>query len=601
MDCKKYLESMKQRRAAYVVWRDKCREWMAVGNRAGWFVFGSFAVLFFVQTLIFDHFAFREFEIYTSVQNGFAMIISKIAAALLFSSFTFLLRNKRWLIFLSVVVDAWMIANLIYMRNNHILLDAEAFNMSGNLHGYFWSVLIYVELDIDLLFFGMTALFGLLFMYLPKRTQRNWKAWLIIVLVSIGLRQGSELLFVHAQTKQDIESKYDPLPFIREHRERVYGNHFPMAVANTSILYSPFYITTDYYLMLKDMQPERPLNAQDSVMMATLDKGVEAQDTLDSPLIIVLLESLENWVVTPQIMPNLYRFTQNDHVFYANRIHTQIVGAPSADGQMIVNTGLLPINAGATCLHYPTNTYPGIMTLAPDSAICLLPHDPCVWNQTQMSPAYGYDTTISYCDVDTILFQKLDSLVDEGHRYIQCITQSTHAPFLNEKYSNLDISGKGMYWVMYNFIRGFNALDAGVGYFIRKVESDPVLQNYTIVITGDHRILHYELRDSMHEYIKRFKKDNTNPADDWITQLTPEDDCLPLIIYSPKINGNPRYTEDAYQMDIYPTYQSLLGVENYRWHGFGINLMDSTQKRAIQEKDAFVLSDKVIRNNYFQR
>jgi len=93
----------------------------------------------------------------------------------------------------------------------------------------------------------------------------------------------------------------------------------------------------------------------------------------------------------------------------------------------------------------------------------------------------------------------------------------------------------------------------------------------------------------------------------WISALTPENDCLPLIIYSPKISGNPRYTEDCYQMDIYPTYQSLLGVEDYRWHGFGINLLQysdpkaATPKRLIHEDEAFTLSDRLIRNNYFQR
>ena len=342
--------------------------------------------------------------------------------------------------------------------------------------------------------------------------------------------------------------------------------------------------------------------------MAHLDDG-EDSVSLDAPLIIVLLESLENWVLTPEIMPNLYRLTTNEHVFYANKIHTQIVGAPSADGQLIVNTGLLPINAGGTCMHYDRNTYPAIMKLAPDSAICLLPHDTCVWNQTHMSPAYGYDSTIIYCDIDTILFRKLDSLVDHGYKYIQCITQSTHAPFVNEKYSSLALP-KTMPWVMYNFIRGFNALDDGLAYFVQKIETDTALQNYTIVITGDHRILHREKRQQMQRYADRWRNQYTDTDHKWIASLTPMDDCLPLIIYSPKISNNPHYTEDCYQMDIYPTYQSLLGVEDYRWHGFGINLLDepndvscegSQQKRPITEDEAFPLSDRLIRNNYFQR
>lgn len=580
-------------------WWQKSKQWLAEGYRADWVIFALFTLLVFTQTLLFDHFAFRELELQPSAQNTVAMLISKFAAAMLFASLTFVLKDKRWLILLSAVLDTWFVANLIYMRNNHILLDAEAFNMSGNLHGYFWSVLIYIEWGIDLLFYGLTALFSVVYFFTTE-SKRCWWAWLAVIAFAIALRLSAEALYINDKGKHSqSKTQYDAVPFIREHREPVYGNHFPTTVANTSVLYSPLYITSDYYLMINDIQPNRPLTPHDYALMSKLDNGAETA-TLDGPLIIVLLESLENWVLTPKIMPNLYRLTRNDHVFYANKVHTQIVGAPSADGQMIVNTGLLPINAGATCLHYDYNTYPAIMKLAPDSAVCLLPHDTCVWNQTHMSPAYGYDTTICYSDVDTILFQKLDSLVDDGVKYIQCITQSTHAPFVNEKYSRLELP-KTMPWVMYNFIRGFNALDDGLGYFIRKIETDSVLQNYTIVITGDHRILHHEKRVQMQRYAYRWRSKYTDADHRWIASLTPIDDRLPLIIYSPKISGNPHYTEDCFQMDIYPTYKSLLGVENYRWHGFGINLMDSTQKRPISEDEAFPLSDRLIRNNYFHR
>ncbi|MBO4250711.1 MAG: sulfatase-like hydrolase/transferase [Paludibacteraceae bacterium] len=527
-------------------------------DKRNWIVFGVFALMVFGKTLLFDHFAFREWGFEPSAMD----FVYKIAAAVFFASFAFLLRDKRWLIPLSVVIDTWFIANLVYMRNNHILLDGEAFNMAGNLHGYFWSVLIYIEWGIDLLFYGLTALFSLIYLYV-KKSERSWQAWLACCVLGI-------------------------LPLVYERTQHVYGQNFPKTVAATSVLYAPYYIVADYRLMINGIQPTRPMLPEDEAMMAQLDCGNDSVK-MDSPLIIVLLESLENWVVMPEIMPNLYRLTQNEHVFYANRIHTQIVGAPSADGQLLANTGLLPITAGGTCLHYWSDTYPAIMKLAPETPICLLPHDTCVWNQTKMSPAYGYDSTICYSDVDTILFRKLDSLVDEGRHYLQCITQSTHAPFVNEKYSRLELP-KSMPWVMYNFIRGFNALDEGLGVFIRKIESDTVLQNYTIVFTGDHRILHYEKRCQMQRY-----------SDKHGLGLSPEDDSLPLIIWSPKISGNPRYTADAYQMDIYPTVRALVGAENYRWRGFGINLLDSTQKRPICEDEAYLLSDRLIRNNYFKK
>jgi phosphoglycerol transferase MdoB-like AlkP superfamily enzyme len=75
----------------------------------------------------------------------------------------------------------------------------------------------------------------------------------------------------------------------------------------------------------------------------------------------LLIESLENWVITPEIMPNLYSLTKSNNILYAPRITSQALKGTSADGQMIVLTGLLPIKNGATCFRYSDNTYPSIV------------------------------------------------------------------------------------------------------------------------------------------------------------------------------------------------------------------------------------------------
>lgn len=580
------------------------RQWLQTDNRASWFIFLLFTFIVFTLSLIFDHFAFREWNMQTTVLERLSMIVSKLAAAMLGGSIVFFLRDKRWMIFFASFASAWMIANLLYMRNNHRLIDAEAFNMSSNLKGYSLSVLIYFEPAIDIIFVVGWLLFCLAFLF-TNRSPRNWKIGLLILVISAAMRLGAEGMYIADRHQQGEQAAFRLWPFMREQREPVYGIHFPATEAHTSILYTPLYVVPDIYLMITGSQPSRPLTEQDKQYMQRLDQGADSA-TLDGPFIIVLLESLENWVVTPQIMPNLYRLAHNDHALYADKIHTQIIGAPSADGQMIINTGLLPISAGGTCLHFPKNTYPGIMKFATDTTFCLLPHSEKVWNQEAMSPAYGYDTTIAYCDIDTLLFDKLNQLVDSGARYIQCITQSTHSPFLNEKYSSLEVPD-GMPWVMHNYIRGFNALDDGLALFIRKIETDSALQNYTIVFTGDHRILHYEIREKMQHYADEYAKSG-NPQMAWIGDLHPSDNRLPLVIYSPKITGNPHYTEDAYQMDIYPTCLSLLGAGSYHWQGFGINLLaqpdscsapELIQKRPIAEDEAYKLSDRLIRNNYF--
>ena len=80
-----------------------------------------------------------------------------------------------------------------------------------------------------------------------------------------------------------------------------------------------------------------------------------------------------------------------------------------------------------------------------------------------------------------------------------------------------------------------------------------------------------------------------------------DESYCPLLILSPKIKENMKIDELCYQMDIYPTIINLIGEEGYRWKGFGVNLMDSVARhnRPITEADAYILSDKIIRSNYF--
>ena len=56
-------------------------------------------------------------------------------------------------------------------------------------------------------------------------------------------------------------------------------------------------------------------------------------------------------------------------------------------------------------------------------------------------------------------------------------------------------------------------------------------------------------------------------------------------------------------MDIYPAINDLVDCENYYWKGFGVSLLDSTasKNRYITPEEAYTISDKLIRLNYFKQ
>jgi len=557
----------------------KGRAWMAQDLRATGIIFFLFFGFTFFKTLLFDYYAFHQGFFPTmneSTDKIFASIICKLSISLLLASLTFLFNDKRWMILLSFIIDAWCIVNLIYLRNNNIMLDGEAFNQADILNG-FSGGFIYIEWIIDLLFLLLTALWSCIFIFTTK-SDRVVPLWLISLFLAVVLR------LLGAGLNNSLGNNL----LTRDGREYVFGWSFANTIKSTSILESPLYAVADYIEVKSNKKPYHPLSQPTKEHIKPLINDGVYQPTQD-PLIIILVESFENWVFKEDIMPNLYRLAQSEHVLYADNIHPQILGAPSADGQMIVNTGLLPINAGATCLHYSHNTYPALMKTTNEHSVCLLSYDMTLGNQTEMSPAFGYDTTIISSDVDTILFAELNRLIDSGEKYIQCITHSTSAPFKNGEQSSFALPD-GMPRVMSDYIRSFNSFDEGIKVFVDKLLTDSEMKNFTVVITGSRRVFHREKREQMQAYCEQSGLD-----------YNVESDVLPLIIYSPRIQGNVHYTDDAYQMDVYPTILSLIGMEDYLWRGVGANLLDSasTADRYIKVGEVEPLCDRIIRNNYF--
>lgn len=559
-------------------------------KQRNYLVFGIFALLFFLKNLVFHWFSFYEWL--PAGETGFlatlAWLLPKIGSAIFFASLTFLVKDKRWLVIPAFVIDIWCLANWIYMRNNNFLLDSFAFNIVGNLNGYWWSCIVFVELLLDISIFVSSILVCILVFRTIHKTECQWAAAAIVLLVSVVCLYASEGLFILSKDKDQRPSfRWDIAT--REGRERVYGIDYEYLVSETSLLSMPLFLIPDYLQIRSGKVYNRDMMPEDLSLAQTRRKPKSEVNHSDK-LIIVICESLENWLVRPDIMPHLSAITQLDHVLYANNVKTQIVGAPSADGQMIINTGLLPLTEGYTCFRYPLHDYPSLMRMTTDSTVMLLPHDTSVWNQAKMSIAYGYDTTIIYSDVDTALFNKLNEIQQSGVNHIQCITQSTHAPFVICSQSQLKETKK-MPIFMDRFIRAFNVLDEGLGLFVDRIATDSTLREYTIVITADHHILYHEKREKYQKYC------DLNGLD-----YTPISPALPLIIYSPKIEGNIHISEPVYQMDIYPTVLHLLGGDDYEWQGFGINLLDSTaltQPRIIDEGTAFHVSDLIIRNNWF--
>lgn len=571
------------------------------GNRATWCIFALLALLTFIKCVIF------QWEVYHSIMisslwrdplSFWSFWLPKIGISIFLASFVFFWKHNYWTVVLELLIDTWMLANMFYLRSNGILFDGFTFTMANNMNGFWNSVWALFQWK-DIIPYLLTFIY-LVILYFLNKTGRNfaWRPGLVILLIAVLInwlafalvQQFSVRFYLHGMGKEEHTTfyymKYNP--FAYSYRLNLQPMNKDYGFHNFSVVHGFIYVMMDYIHNLQEMEHPYILTKEE-LSIAQQFRGTNTEFTYDNLLLIIIIESLESWTIDSSILPHLTHFMETHPVLYAKYLKSQIVGGSSADGQMIINTGVLPIQQGATCFRYPYITYPSLINRR-DSAVTILTHSANCWNQAVMGEAYGYDATIEGTVEDSLLSERIINYAKRNYHTIQGITVASHVPFNYADCSSLKLPEE-MPMQMNKYMRCLNWTDEGLGVLLERIDSIPQLTNATILITGDHTIFWKEKRDAFSAYCK--KKN---------LPYQPENGFVPLIVYSPnKITKSLTIEDICYQMDIYPTILSLIGAEDYYWKGLGVNLLDSAarQNRPISEEEAYILSDKLIRSNWF--
>ena len=538
--------------------------------RSTYFYGAIFATVVFIKCVLFNRFAFDQVvvsSLWKAPAAFWGFYLPKIAMAIGVASFV-LLCNRKWVaIVLSVFIDIWIIANLMYVRSYGMVIDAFSITMVGNLSGFESSLPLYLRWE-DIVY----PLLTLPLFLLPYSMHRGGRRGLVVcvyILFAIIVGYMGQYSYLRARSnRSETISDFRWRLFTRGARQTMYGMELTYPTQQTSILHTIGYDISDLLEYLYEKWHPYHLSNEDKAMISKFYRAdaEDAEESLPGPLVIVVVESFEDWVFQPQIMPHLTAFCETHPVLYTDKVKSQVRGGMSADGQMLINTGVLPTLEGAACFRFPRNTYPGVMQYIEGKSAMLVPHNVDVWNQQMMSAAYGYDTTAQVSPVDTILFRQVLEYIHIGYKNVQLLTMSTHTPFTSgAALSDLEIEDDKPA-LKRDYMKAFNAFDYGLNVLLEAIDMDAALQNATVVITGDHNIL------------------SKNAS-------------CPLIIYSPKFERSITYTEECYQMDVYPTLVDVLGIDPC-WQGFGISLLMGGERK-ITEEQAYDLSDKMHRANYF--
>ena len=494
-----------------------------------------------------------------------AAYIGTVAASVGLASVIFLGKKKYPDIILMCIMDVWMLANIIYYQANFIWIDWQVIVNADQIRGFESSIISYLNWK-QLLFPLITVLtvFAVFRVSSNHRKERCWGTFCVAFGSAIFL--GLVAWGVQRHSFKETENVMT--------RERLFiKSHSPLAhlarVTEESVR----------EIML-NRQATQPLTTEEKQILSSIYTDSVTATIPQGHLVYILVESFESWalkvsdIMGRPVCPNLNKYIREHDILFSENVISQQLYGRSGDGQLITQTGMLPISHGVACMRYGQNRYPNLAHFYPDGVV-LNPY-PKVWNQAVTTYSYGFQRLrepphLHIHEKDSTIFEQAREELENAvvPTCILAITIDTHVPFLsvpttmklNDSYSLTEN----------RYLQSVHYFDKHVGHFLAWADTAAIMQNATIVITADHN---------------HFPRKNGKGV-------------CPLIIRSPSITRK-TIVPEAYQMDIFPTVLHAIGQNNYAWHGFGIDLLDSTAVRSITPQQAYSLSDKMIRTDYFK-
>jgi phosphoglycerol transferase MdoB-like AlkP superfamily enzyme len=597
--------------------------------------------LFFFKFLWFD-FSWCMISTY----RPFSYIETYLCAAILATVLTLpfaVFRMTKTTFVLAAAAGILLLSNLIYFRTYYTAIPLSSYGLIGNMSGYTSSISASLHWMDALFPVSTVAAIVLYRKFYPvtgkeactavRRTSLKY-ALLPVLLIFV--------LFIILFSKGGFKTCYGKLQGSYTH-------------TCGPVIYTVF--GSVYYDYIRDKEvytPEIGNRIKEWFACDTVRKQIPYETPSRTNCIIILAESFESWVLersveNREITPYLNRLLRDSSTLFAPKVLSQVKGGRSIDAQLMINTGLLPINAGTYSLKYPYSLYPSLEKAMKEKyagkskAFVMTADKPVTWNQNVIAKSFGFDSLLSRKNFiqdektgphyrhqlsDVSLLRQCAGKITGGAIrtdeafMIQIVTYSGHFPFtLPERMKELTFPEQYPA-MLQDYMNVARYTDKAIGQFIEEIRRDSLYENTLIVITGDHEGL-------------------TNMRDDWCSTeqgrgLVSPHPFVPLIIINAPASLRSqliaagvadtasaciRYDKVMGQMDIYPTLLDLLGLSGYQWRGLGTSMLNPERPTfAIDPQnniygnttrllpaeiqhlnDAWQVSDAIIRYDFFRR
>lgn len=160
-------------------------------------------------------------------------------------------------------------------------------------------------------------------------------------------------------------------------------------------------------------------------------------------LILIMMESVDDWLVTPEYMPNLWRMEQ-EGLYFPNYYAPMFLAAATFNSEFTANTGLIAPEYQVRNSYYAEHALPySLANLFCDAGYRARSYhaaNPNIYNRGQIHLNFGYESYNDYGDLgmddymlDSQLLRGYDQIVSDEPFFSFIITYSGHGPYTTEQ------------------------------------------------------------------------------------------------------------------------------------------------------------------------
>ena len=294
-------------------------------------------------------------------------------------------------------------------------------------------------------------------------------------------------------------------------------------------------------------------------------------------LIFIMMESMDDWLVTPEYMPNLYRLEQ-EGVYFRNYYAPIFLAAATFNSEFTANTGMIAPEYQVRNSYYAEHALPySLPNRFRDAGYCARSFhaaNPNIYNRGQIHLNFGYESYNDYGELgmddymlDLQLLRGYDQIVSDEPFFSFIITYSGHGPYTEEQdtisaphlararavidYSTVPYTTEAQKEEYTRAVAQAMETDAFIGGLRERLEADGHAEDTVLVLFTDHYCKYFsdvELISAIKGETDRNMLSNV-PFVIWTEGITPQVsekyvstmDIAPTIVDLFSLNANLRY------------------------------------------------------------